>query len=83
MFGADEIPHLVHRLNVLIGIITVPKAAAQKVADALVSGGVRAIWNFASAHLQLPEDIAVKNEDMAASLAILSRRLAEILYSEK
>ena len=83
VFGADEIPHLVHRLNVLIGIITVPKAAAQKVADALVSGGVRAIWNFASAHLQLPEDIAVKNEDMAASLAILSRRLAEILYSEK
>ena len=83
VFGADEIPRLVHRLNVLIGIITVPKAAAQKVADALVSGGVRAIWNFASAHLQLPEDIAVKNEDMAASLAILSRRLAEILYSEK
>ena len=83
VFGAEEIPHLVRRLNVLIGIITVPKAAAQKVADALVSGGVRAIWNFASAHLQLPEDIAVKNEDMAASLAILSRRLAEILYSEK
>ena len=83
VFGADEIPHLGHRLNVLIGIITVPKAAAQKVADALVPGGVRAIWNFASAHLQLPEDIAVKNEDMAASLAILSRRLAEILYSEK
>ena len=31
----------------------------------------------------LPENIAVKNEDMAASLAILSKRLAEILYSEK
>ena len=83
VFGADEIPHLVHRLNVLIGIITVPKAAAQKVADALVSGGVRAIWNFAPVHLALPADIAVKNEDMAASLAILSRRLAEILKNEK
>lgn len=83
VFDASEITHLVHRLNVRIGIITVPKAAAQQVADALISGGVRAIWNFASAHLMLPEDIAVKNEDMAASLAILSKRLAEILYNEK
>ena len=83
IFAASEITRLVRRLNVLIGIIAVPKAAAQEVADALPAGGVRAIWNFASAHLHLPDDIAVKNEDMAASLAILSKRLAEILYNEK
>lgn len=83
VFDASQISRLVRRLNVRIGIITVPKAAAQQVADELVGGGVRAIWNFASAHLILPENIAVKNEDMAASLAILSKRLAEILYSEK
>ena len=83
VFDAKEISHMVKRLNVLIGIIAVPKASAQQAADALVSGGVRAIWNFASAHLNLPDDIAVKNEDMAASLAILSKRLAEILYNEK
>ena len=59
------------------------KQAAQAAADALVEGGVRAIWNFAPVHLALPADIAVKNEDMAASLAILSRRLAEILKNEK
>lgn len=83
VFDASQIVHLVRRLNVRIGIITVPKAAAQEVADKLVEGGVRAIWNFASAPLNLPGNIAVKNEDMAASLAILSKRLAEILYSEK
>ena len=83
VFDASQISRLVRRLNVRSGIITVPKAAAQQVADELVGGGVRAIWNFASAHLILPENIAVKNEDMAASLAILSKRLAEILYSEK
>lgn len=83
VFDASQISRLVRRLNVRIGIITVPKAAAQQVADELVGGGVRAIWNFAAAHLILPENIAVKNEDMAASLAILSKRLAEILYSEK
>ena len=83
VFDTKELPKLVRRLNVLIGIIAVPGSAAQEVADELVAGGVRAIWNFAPAHLILPPDIAVKNEDMAASLAILSKRLAEILYEEK
>ena len=80
---ARELSSLVRRLNVRIGIIAVPKEAAQGAADALVEGGVRAIWNFAPVHLALPENIAVKNEDMAASLAILSKRLAEILSHEK
>ena len=83
VLDAAQIQHLVRRLNVLIGIITVPKSAAQKVADELIEGGVRAIWNFAPVHLNVPENIAVKNEDMAASLAILSKRLAEILNNEK
>ena len=80
---ARELSSLVRRLNVRIGIIAVPKEAAQGAADALVEGGVRAMWNFAPVHLALPENIAVKNEDMAASLAILSKRLAEILSHEK
>ena len=83
VFPADELARLVRRLNVLIGIVAVPREAAQGVADELIKGGVRAIWNFAPVHLNVPENIAVKNEDMAASLAILSKRLAEILYNEK
>ncbi len=83
VYDAAETSRLVRRLNVLIGIIAVPKEAAQQVADELVEGGVRAIWNFAPANLVLPQNVAVKNEDMAASLAILSKRLAVILNSEK
>ncbi len=83
VFDSKDLVRLVRRLNVLIGIIAVPASAAQSVADELVEGGVRAIWNFAPVHLTLPANIAVKNEDMAASLAILSKRLAEILNSEK
>ena len=83
VYDVKELRHLVLRLNVRIGIIAVPKEAAQAVADELAAGGVRAIWNFAPVHLSLPENIAVKNEDMAASLAILSQRLAEILNNEK
>ena len=83
VFDAAQIAYMVRRLNVKIGIIAVPQGAAQEVADELIDGGVRAIWNFAPANLNLPSGIAVKNEDMAASLAILSMRLAEILNNEK
>ena len=83
VYDVKELRHLVLRLNVRIGIIAVPKEAAQAVADELAAGGVRAIWNFAPVHLSLPENIAVKIKDMAASLAILSQRLAEILNNEK
>lgn len=83
VYGADVLSQTVREKKVRIGIIAVPKQAAQAAADALVEGGVRAIWNFAPVHLALSADIAVKNEDMAASLAILSRRLAEILKNEK
>ena len=78
-----QVCEFVRTMNVKIGIICVPKECAQSVADELVAGGVRAIWNFAPAHLQLSERIAVKNEDMAGSLAILSKRLEQILYNEK
>ena len=64
--------------NVKMGIITVPKSAAQGVAEVMVAGGIRAIWNFAPAHLSLPDNIAVKNEDLAASLAVLSRQLKNV-----
>lgn len=79
VYNADEITEEVQKSNVKIGIVCVPKAAAQDVAEKLISGGVRAIWNFAPTHLNLPETVAVKNEDMAASLAILSKRLEQIL----
>lgn len=81
--SADKVQEFVRTMSVKIGIICVPKDFAQSVADELVGGGVRAIWNFAPAHLQLSEKIAVKNEDMAGSLAILSKRLEQILSNEK
>ena len=81
--SAATIQDYVREMCVKIGIIAVPKEVAQYVAEELVEGGVRAIWNFAPTHLQLSERIAVKNEDMAGSLAILSKRLEQILYNEK
>ena len=65
------------RFKVKIGIITVPAEYAQAVCDLLIENGIMAIWNFAPKHLSVPENILVQNENMAASLALLSKHLNE------
>ncbi len=79
MLALEKLADLTERMHVLIGIITVPAAEAQAVADALVAGGVRAIWNFAPVRLRVPEHIIVHNEDLYCSLASLSQKLAQAL----
>lgn len=59
-----------------VGIITVPEAQAQDVCNLLVAGKVKAILNFAPACLSVPEDVVVMNEDIGASLALLSDKLS-------
>lgn len=61
--------------KVLMGIITVPVTHAQEVCDSLIRYGIKAIWNFAPTHLDVPEHILVQNENMATSLAVLSMHL--------
>jgi len=73
----EELQDLCTRLHILIGIITVPAQQAQGVCDLLVQSGILAIWNFAPTHLHVPDHILVKNENMAASLALLSKHLSE------
>ena len=69
--------NLVKRMGIAIGIIAVPKKEAQAVCDLLLQAGVKAIWNFAPVHLDVPEDIIVHNENMAESLAIISNKLKQ------
>ena len=60
-----------------IAVLSVPKGVAQEIADQLVQGGVRAIWNFAPVDLTLPEGVAVNNVHLSDSLHILSYRMNE------
>ena len=64
-------------MDIKIAIITVPAQYAQGVCDVLIDAGVKAIWNFAPTHLIVPSDVVVYNENMAASLAVLSRSIIE------
>ena len=76
---AEKVSDLCRRMKVHIGIITVPAAQAQIVCDQLVAGGVLAIWNFAPVHLSVPDHILVQNENLAASLAVLSKHLKKTI----
>jgi redox-sensing transcriptional repressor len=71
VFAVKELNHIVKRLNIKVGIISVPAPWAQSIADTLVKSGVRAIWNFAPAAIYVPDEVVVRNEDLAAGLATL------------
>ena len=57
-----------------IGVICVPQEAAQAVAERLIEGGVRNIWNFAPRDLSVPEEILVENVHLSESLYALAFR---------
>ncbi|NLM12045.1 MAG: redox-sensing transcriptional repressor Rex [Clostridiaceae bacterium] len=76
VFPMEKLNDICRRLKVHIGIITVPADAAQNVCDQLIDSGIIAIWNFAPVHLSVNEEIIVHNENIAASLALLSNQLA-------
>lgn len=71
------------RLKVKIGILTTPNRAAQEVGEDLVNCGIKAIWNFTSANLDLPEEIIVQNTSMSAYAAVLLRRLNDSEFNLK
>ena len=77
VFPIAQLGSFCRKVNVHIGIITVPASSAQEICDLLVESGIRAIWNFAPVHLVVPDGILVKNENMASSLALLSNHLRE------
>lgn len=71
IFHIDQMEELIKKMNIHVGIITVPKEEAQNVCDMMVKCGIEAIWNFAPTNLIVPTHIKIKNEDLSASLLIL------------
>ena len=64
--------------NLQIGIVAVPPAAAQAVADRLVAAGIKAILNFAPTRLKVPKDVRLQNVDLSIELETLSFYLAQV-----
>ena len=68
----DALPALVEELDVAIGVIATPAAAAQEVADRLVEARVRSVLNFAPTTIVVPPGVSVRKVDLAVELQILA-----------
>ena len=77
------LPQYCRENGIRIGVITTPAQAAQKACDLLMEGGIKAVWNFAPAHITVGEGVLVQNENMACSLALFSKHLNEMLEEEE
>ncbi len=75
IFDIEKLEEMVSRLQVHMGIICVPASGAQGVADAMVAGGIKGIWNFANVSLKVPENVVVQREVIAGGFAVLSVKM--------
>jgi redox-sensing transcriptional repressor len=64
----DDLERVVHEEEVVVGVLAVPTEAAQKVADDLVEAGVRIIFNYSEALLQVPPEVTVHTSSPAVDL---------------
>jgi len=71
-----QIAELVRELGIKIGIIAVPQASAQVVADALIEGGIEAILNYAPCHLRTPEAVTVRDVDPVGAMQSMTYYLS-------
>ena len=72
VMDSADLEEYVRREKIDIGIICVNRENAQKVADELVAGGVKGIWNFAPIDLNIPENVALESVHLSDSLHALS-----------
>ena len=75
-----EMPDIIRKRIVHIGIITVPASDAQEIADRLVTAGVLGIWNFAPIKLRVPDSVQLVSEDLSCGLCTLSYYLSRANY---
>lgn len=69
VYHIDELFDFCQREGVSIGVLTVPKAAALRVANTLVAAGVKGIWNFANTEIEIEsEGVTVENIHLGDSL---------------
>ena len=54
--------------NIVVGVLAVPADAAQRAADDLVDAGVRIIFNYSEALLNVPSEVTVHTSNPAVAL---------------
>src|SRR5688572_6405593 len=64
----DDVKSVVEEEDIVVGVLAVPTAAAQELADRLVGAGVKIIFNYSEALLQVPPEVTVHTSSPAVDL---------------
>jgi redox-sensing transcriptional repressor len=64
----DDIEAICRDRNIIVGVIAVPAETAQDAADALIGSGVKIIFNYSEALLDVPADVNVHTSNPAVDL---------------
>jgi redox-sensing transcriptional repressor len=64
----DDLQSLVAEEDIVVGVLAVPTAAAQALADQLVASGIKIIFNYSEALLQVPPEVTVHTSSPAVDL---------------
>jgi len=75
VLAMDCLESYVRERGIVLGILTVSPEAAQEATDRLVAAGIRGIWNFTPAKLRVAFPVMVERIELAASLAVLWKKL--------
>ena len=73
----SEMKDIVEKNHIRLAALCIPKDAAVKIVDELISYGVSGFWNFAHVDLEVPEHVVVENVHLSESLMRLSYRVCE------
>src|SRR4051794_17859901 len=64
----DDLRQVVEEEDIVVGVLAVPTVAAQALADKLVDAGVKIIFNYSDALLQVPPEVTVHTSSPAVDL---------------
>ncbi len=78
VYSLDKLKDMIKSLDIKIAILTVPSNVSQEIVDILNESEIQGIWNFTTAHIVTNSNIAIKNENLAGSLAVLSNQINKI-----
>jgi redox-sensing transcriptional repressor len=64
----SRVAEVVREKNIIVGVLAVPAASAQQAAQDLVDAGVRILFNYSEALLDVPADVQVHTSNPAVEL---------------
>jgi redox-sensing transcriptional repressor len=62
------LPEVVREKNIIVGVLAVPADSAQQVANEVIGSGVKIIFNYSEALLDVPQDVTVHTSNPAVDL---------------